>query len=272
MNLDSREFIIHNDGERLIPGITHTRDELIRHRSSYLFFRRIIERDLAILGVSYDVPLRILDLGCGVGHGTRFLADIPGVELVGVDVSKESIDYAREKYNAPNIFFIVSNIVAYVPVMPLFDYVVSRHVLEHIEDGLSIGLSTRWARRLLINVPFNEKPANVHHCIHLITREHFFEQQQAEIFYEDLQGVTYKGEVIPDDVNSIVYTQRSFELLPVETLFSFPLRSWQPSVLDDLALSHLEEKVSKVGLLGEYVKSFYRRLGNLVSKCVKCIK
>ena len=40
------EAIIYNEGERLIPYVTHEQDEFVRHRSSYVFWRGIVELDL----------------------------------------------------------------------------------------------------------------------------------------------------------------------------------------------------------------------------------
>lgn len=35
--LSPLEAVIYNEGERLIPYVTHDHDELVRHRSSYVF-------------------------------------------------------------------------------------------------------------------------------------------------------------------------------------------------------------------------------------------
>ena len=45
--LTRTEEIIFNNGERLIPRVTHDLNELIRHRSSYLFFKEVISKDLS---------------------------------------------------------------------------------------------------------------------------------------------------------------------------------------------------------------------------------
>ena len=37
------EAIIYNEGERLIPHVTHDHDEFVRHRSSYVFWRAIVD-------------------------------------------------------------------------------------------------------------------------------------------------------------------------------------------------------------------------------------
>jgi hypothetical protein len=40
--------------------------------------------------------------------------------------------------------------------MPVFDYAVSRGVLEHMPDGLRLANGTRWRYRLLFDVPYDE--------------------------------------------------------------------------------------------------------------------
>ena len=77
--LSDLETLIYNNGERLIPNVTHARDELVRHKSSYLFFYRIIKHDLNQKRNSNKV-IRIVDLGCGVGHGCHMLAQLPNSE------------------------------------------------------------------------------------------------------------------------------------------------------------------------------------------------
>src|SRR4051812_24617823 len=42
----------------------------------------------------------VLDLGCGVGYGTAFLA-ASATRVVGVDVDEATIAYAQERYSRP---------------------------------------------------------------------------------------------------------------------------------------------------------------------------
>src|SRR5919199_4889801 len=134
--LSSLEEKIYNAGERLIPGITHDIPELVRHRNSYFFFRRVIELDIASRGEAET--LRIVDLGCGVGYGCEILSELPNVHIVGVDSSAESIEFARTRYARSNITYEIADLLEYIHTMPEFDYVVSRGVLEHVPDGLQL--------------------------------------------------------------------------------------------------------------------------------------
>ena len=231
--LSEFEQRIYNEGERLIPGITHNLEELIRHRNSYMFWKRIIEHDVAT-GNTSD-PIRILDLGSGVGHGCVTLAEIPGTEVVGIDNEAEVIAYARSKYPAPNITYEVADIVAYVKSMTEFDYVVSRGVLEHIPDGLTVARDARWSKRLMFDVPYQESEGNPHHVLHFIGEQDFGGFDHAELFYQDLQGVTYDHEHKPERANMIMCVART-AILPAiaDAGFTFPDLIWQPKPDDPL--------------------------------------
>jgi SAM-dependent methyltransferase len=77
---------------------------------------------------------RVLDFGCGTGYGTRRLADNVA-SVVGVDVGRGAIEYARTTYCHPNLDYRAID-----PSSPLpfddasFDAVVSFQVIEHVAD------------------------------------------------------------------------------------------------------------------------------------------
>lgn len=77
---------------------------------------------------------RILDVGCGSGIVTRFLASAhPDAEIVGCDSSEERLVQARESARAlRNIRFCGGNITALPFPSGFFDSVVCRYVLEHL--------------------------------------------------------------------------------------------------------------------------------------------
>ena len=49
---------------------------------------------------------RILDVGCGTGILEGFLGKIPGVSVLGIDISERMIEIAVKKYNSENIRFL----------------------------------------------------------------------------------------------------------------------------------------------------------------------
>jgi SAM-dependent methyltransferase len=227
MEMSAIEKAIYNDGERLIPGVTHDIAELIRHRSSYMFFKKIIDFDLTVKKISDSV--RIVDLGCGVGYGCYTLSEIENSEVVGVDVSQSCLDYAEEHYSKPNISYYEADLRKFICAMPEFDYVVSRHAFEHIENGINLARSTRWLRRLMFEVPYYEPEGNPHHVLLRITEESFSGFAGAELFFQDLDGLIHELENKPNKPNGIICICSSSDVpKTAKANMSFPLPAWRP--------------------------------------------
>ena len=76
----------------------------------------------------------ILELGCGTGKNTSFLAQI-GAKVEAVDFSQGMIQKAREKVKAENVIFSTMDITQAWKFTDLsFDLITSNLVLEHIRD------------------------------------------------------------------------------------------------------------------------------------------
>lgn len=75
----------------------------------------------------------VLDLACGVGYGTAYLAGFAR-RVVGVDVSEDAIEYARRRYAAPNIEYAVADAAALPFEADSFDAVCSFETIEHLPD------------------------------------------------------------------------------------------------------------------------------------------
>ncbi|WP_283195481.1 class I SAM-dependent methyltransferase [Rhizobium sp. AN80A] len=224
---------LDNHGERLVPGESHDSAETIRHKSSYRFFKAIIEAD-------NPTNPRILDLGCGVGHGSFTLSTIPGAIVTAIDADAPAIEYAQANYGAENITYIAIQAQQFLDRGETFDYVVSRHALEHIPDGLNLATKFSFQKRLLVNVPFMEpaedldhNETNPHHEINDISREHFIKYENPQFFFESMDGVTSEQE---DAANSIICAARHSGIPPVSV--EIPFAAWKPaSRLESIALS-----------------------------------
>ena len=75
----------------------------------------------------------ILDLGCRIGDGTYILKDL-GKIIVGVDIDKKALEYARLYYSNENIKYFVSDACNLSFKSNSFDIVISLEVIEHILD------------------------------------------------------------------------------------------------------------------------------------------
>jgi len=188
---------IWNEGERLIPGVSHNGAESKRHFASYNFFRdRIYETEVG--------TINILDLGCGVGFGCKLLSVVPDSNILGIDISDDSLRYARKYYSAKNIEYRIADLNSFILNMPLYDYVVSRGVFEHIENVWDLINKIKFKKMLIFDMPYNEEPGNNPHHKILGVVEKDFEKlvSSYELFYEDIEGKITKQK--PEKPNMIM--------------------------------------------------------------------
>ena len=76
----------------------------------------------------------ILEIGCGTGKNTMFLAQI-GTRVHALDFSQGMIEKAKEKVNAANVRFEMADLTEKWPGEDqAYDLIVCNLVLEHIED------------------------------------------------------------------------------------------------------------------------------------------
>jgi SAM-dependent methyltransferase len=148
--------------ERLVPdelteGDATGRETLALHVARYAFAARRLP------------PGRVLDLACGVGYGSRILAQESAspVSVLGVDVSPAAIAYARERYGGAGVAFAVADAMAFADAEG-FDAIVSLETLEHLEDPAAFAARlARWLRPggvLVASVPTTPSvDLNPHH-------------------------------------------------------------------------------------------------------------
>jgi SAM-dependent methyltransferase len=116
----------HDSLERLVPDRLAVPDAsglatLDLHLARYEFAARHLR------------PGRALDLACGVGYGTRLLADRAGVPVVGADLSPEAIAYAKSRYGKPGVEFRIADAMRFEDAEG-FDSIVSLETVEHLPD------------------------------------------------------------------------------------------------------------------------------------------
>ena len=109
--------------DALEPGDVTGRATLQLHLERYEFAARCL------------APGRVLDIACGVGYGTRLLADhAAGVSAVlGVDRSDAAIGYAQARYGRAGVEFRAADAYAFRDAEG-FDSIVSLETLEHLDD------------------------------------------------------------------------------------------------------------------------------------------
>ncbi len=79
---------------------------------------------------------RLLDIACGTGYGSFLLGEQYGnsiSEILAVDISDDSISYARQRYPHPKIKFIMQDALSFSDENK-FDSIVSLETIEHLKD------------------------------------------------------------------------------------------------------------------------------------------
>jgi 2-polyprenyl-3-methyl-5-hydroxy-6-metoxy-1,4-benzoquinol methylase len=77
---------------------------------------------------------RVLDISCGSGYGTQYLAIQGASEVVGVDIDKESIEFAQKFHQHPVVSYIQSDAHHVKELADAsFDVIISFETIEHVE-------------------------------------------------------------------------------------------------------------------------------------------
>jgi SAM-dependent methyltransferase len=112
--------LVEFTGERVIPG--QVNDDLwSEHVARYAYARR------------YAEGRRALDAGCGTGYGSAELAQC-AMNVTGLDLAPEAVEFARATYLIPNMRFVVSTCAAMPFPGNAFDLVVAFEVIEHMPN------------------------------------------------------------------------------------------------------------------------------------------
>ena len=106
-----------------------------------------------------DHPGPYLDVGCNIGEISRAVAGRTAAKVVGLDISPEVIQKARDRSCSPNLQFICGDTNA-LDSAEVFETVILSNVLEHIEDRIGFLASLRrdqGAKNLIVRVPNYER-------------------------------------------------------------------------------------------------------------------
>jgi protein-L-isoaspartate O-methyltransferase len=229
--MNELQKLIYNDGERLVPYVSHGDNELIRHRSSYVFFHAVITSDLNANPI-LDGQVSIADLGFGSGYGCALLSSLPSSLITGVDIGPECEIFAQKYYPRANVNYLIKDLTKFIPEAEPFDYVVSRGVLEHVPDGLNLVKNIKFQRRVMIDVPYDEPPGNEHHVLTGIKEDSFTNLKDCEFFYEDLEGRIFDAGNKPENANMIMVVISGPNLPKISGLFQFPIEPVRDTKLE----------------------------------------
>lgn len=102
-----------------MPDLPLPLNTYLHHYNRYSFAKHFIK--------PYD---RIIDLGCGTGYGTTMLNIRQFNIIIGIDLNKESIEYAKKTY--PDFNFIHADVCTFD--ITSFDFATCFEVIEHLDQ------------------------------------------------------------------------------------------------------------------------------------------
>lgn len=109
-------------GEQMIPEENKGDVIWAEHYVRYIFSSQFVSEKT------------VLDIACGSGFGAFYLRAKGAKKVFGVDISEEAINYARKKFAAENIQYVVGDCENIPLPKNSVDMVVSFETIEHIKD------------------------------------------------------------------------------------------------------------------------------------------
>ena len=132
---ENKQISMEFTGERYIPNLDAP-EISYEHWHRYLYATQFVKDKV------------ILDIACGEGYGSYLLAQY-AKQVVGVDISVETIDHAISSYSRENLEFKVGSL-AHIPFQDeaIFDGIVSFESIEHVSEEEQVAFMKE-AKRVL---------------------------------------------------------------------------------------------------------------------------
>ena len=84
----------------------------------------------------YCQNVTVLDAGCGLGYGTKYLIENGIKKVVGIDKSEKAIEYDKKTYSNLNIKFLHHDLNQPLPFEnSSFDFIFTSNAMEHVEQS-----------------------------------------------------------------------------------------------------------------------------------------
>lgn len=172
--------------ERIVPGTAEWDSYHGNHLARYQF---------AVETLNASRPRLILDAACGVGYGTKYLAECLGATVVGVDRSAEALAVANKEFRHPSVKFLSDDchtLEAASKHGP-FDAVVSMETFEHLPKPVEFLGAVRRVLKpggaFVVSTPNADEYANAGHW------EFHEKEYTADEFYSMLREAGFQNVV-----------------------------------------------------------------------------
>ena len=140
---------------------------------------------------------KVLDIACGEGYGSYLLKQAGAKQVVGVDVSPQTIERARASFVAPGLEYLSADATDVSSIFPneFFDVVVSLETIEHLTDPAAFLRSLKMMAKpgavIIISCPNDHwyYPEEAQHNPFHIAKYRFeeFQQLAGSILGKDVQ-------------------------------------------------------------------------------------
>jgi hypothetical protein len=107
-------------GERLVPGAAGLDELYFEHIARYL------------VAAPLCGGARVLDLACGAGYGSYHAIRQGARQVVGIDRAEDAVRFARSRYAAPGLSYLVGDATDIPAADRAFDIVLSFETIEHV--------------------------------------------------------------------------------------------------------------------------------------------
>jgi 2-polyprenyl-3-methyl-5-hydroxy-6-metoxy-1,4-benzoquinol methylase len=106
--------------ESVWPGVRN--DLFVAHESIYRYFGGRVR------------GLDVLDAGCGTGYGSRILAESGARHVIGIDLDRQNVRYARKHYGSGEVEFEVADMERLSFGEGSFDAAIATNSVEHLRE------------------------------------------------------------------------------------------------------------------------------------------
>jgi SAM-dependent methyltransferase len=200
-------------GERIVPGAANCEPTFAQkmyqeHVARYAFAAQLVR--------GQDV----LDVGCGVGYGSQWLAKSGAKSVLGIDIAKDAIGHAKKNYFHPAVSFRIQDATT-IDFVGEFDVVTCFEFIEHIGEQRVVLDAIRKALRpngqLVISTPRPLDDKRTHFHIHELEYEELNRLlaerfANVESFFERNCFTSFVGAEMPESLERIVKVTDRLEL------------------------------------------------------------
>lgn len=246
LELDLKEYFSYSGPP------SETSEVFLQHLSRYEFFARRIIASLNISMEKVDLSetsldgVKILDVGCGKGFGSYFLAKL-GAQVTGIDWNREIINWAQKKYASKDLTFITGDACNLSLSDNCYDAVCAMDLIEHLVYPQRFLMEVRRVLKgngiLMFSTP--------NHLKHLIKTGEIYPFHEREYLYSEFVDFAEKhceryelfGQC-PNWVDKICESirHRDFTKAPISKIAKFKLINFIKKLIPKSVKTKLSEK------------------------------